>query len=246
MFNYQDYYKGLSAKYNEIRLDAPQNFAFTIDTIKEVVTVHTPKLLDIGCGTGKYGEALEKIGYQVEGIDHSKSQVEEAQKVICARMGEACDLPYEDESFDVCTMMMMLHQIPNENRPLAVEEAYRVLKKNGVLIIKTVSEDDLPKRVMDYYFPEALEYDLKRYPKIEDVRGYVSKFGEIWTKECHLEIPFDKEVLIGRLAMRCSTNMGMISDVALEQGLNRMRQEYKDTDTIVVQNCNTFVIARKV
>ena len=66
-----------------------------------LVREKTGTLLDIGCGTGKYGEALEKYGFIVTGIDKSPDQIQEAQKVINALIGNVCQLPFEDNSYDV-------------------------------------------------------------------------------------------------------------------------------------------------
>ena len=46
-------------------------------------------------------------------------------------------LPFQDEYFDVVTMLAVLEHIAHQNLPRISHELYRVLKRGGILIITT-------------------------------------------------------------------------------------------------------------
>lgn len=244
-FDYNKYYKKISHIYNDIRLDAPNDFQMTIDIILEYTQQNKKKLLDIGCGTGKYGQALIQKGFDVIGIDKSPSQISEAKKVINAQEGNAIDLPYKSESFDVCIMIMMIHHMNQKERALAFDEIYRVLKKDGVLIIKTASHEDLKHRISSRFFPEALKIDLKRYPEIETIQDELSKFKNCRVKHTISTSIFDKSEMIQKLSMRRTSNLGMISENSLKEGIHRFKETYLTQETIEKENYNTFIIVQK-
>ncbi|MFC1842884.1 class I SAM-dependent methyltransferase [Candidatus Dependentiae bacterium] len=102
------------------------------------------KILDVGCGYGRITIPLAKIGYLIEGIDISPNLLEEAKKQarredikIAFKIGDMCNLPYKDESFDVviCMWSSFSYMLTKQDQIEAINQMYRVLTKNGILII---------------------------------------------------------------------------------------------------------------
>ena len=113
---YNNYYNETSSEYNNIRLDEKKLMDYVINILNKHVRCENAKILDIGCGTGKYGELMKKNGYKVIGIDRSKNQIQQAKQLIEAYIANATKLPFEDNYFDSCTMIMMLQQLTKEDR----------------------------------------------------------------------------------------------------------------------------------
>ena len=104
---------------------------------------HQGHVLDLGCGTGRTTFPLGKIGYNVVGVDLAPAMIENAKKValklgesVDFRVGDALNLEFLDNSFDyVLFSNQGLTQIPDsKNRLTALNQIYRVLKPNGILI----------------------------------------------------------------------------------------------------------------
>jgi SAM-dependent methyltransferase len=91
---------------------------------------------DVGCGNGRYVEALHAAGACVIGVDLSAGML---TSVSSARTGllaaDAQALPLASGSLDAVLMMHMLYHVPDPER--AVEEAARVLRNRGRLLVAT-------------------------------------------------------------------------------------------------------------
>ncbi len=75
------------------------------------------KILDIATGTGQQAFAFAKKGYEVVGIDFSEAMLNVAKKKNKHRnarfeIADATSLPFEDNSFDVSSVSLALHEIP--------------------------------------------------------------------------------------------------------------------------------------
>ncbi|MGE5627385.1 MAG: class I SAM-dependent methyltransferase [Solirubrobacterales bacterium] len=101
---------------------------------------------DLGCGTGFISLALSGEAKLVFSIDNSKNMLRELYKTstnkginnIYPIMGSVEDLPLFDSSIDAVFMNMALHHIFDAKR--VIEEMYRVLRENGVVVITDVEE----------------------------------------------------------------------------------------------------------
>lgn len=85
--------------------------------------------LDIGCGEGRLGALLVSLGHTVTGIDASPAMVAAARERHEAVVADAAALPFPDESFDLVTAFMSLHDM--DEPAAAVRETARVLSSGG-------------------------------------------------------------------------------------------------------------------
>ncbi len=244
MSDYDAYYNSISTQYNRLRLDEKPEFERTLSTIVQACPTRG-NVLDIGCGTGKYGEALANIGYSVKGIDKSPSQVAEAKKIIDAQIANADSLPFISNSFDLCLMIMMIHQLNALTRKKALKEVFRVLKPKGILIIKTASREDLKNRISSKYFPSAYEEDLRRYLEIKTLIEELKEFDQITVQHQSVDVIINTIAFAQKLRERRTSNLRNISLQELEDGILRFLSDYHGKAFFIKRNDSTFLIAHK-
>lgn len=114
-------------------------------------------ILDIGCGTGVLKKYLPEP--QIHGIDISQTAIEEAIKVYESANAMNLDeeqLPFDDNKFDYVVCLDTIEHLFDPNH--ALEESYRALAKNGILIISTpniLNISSLRTLLMQKRFPKT-------------------------------------------------------------------------------------------
>lgn len=97
------------------------------------------KVLDLGCGNGRYFEFFKEKKVDYFGVDSSEKLIEIARKRYPEgrfQLAEALHLPFPNNFFDKIYSIAVLHHIPSKDFRLQVlKEAYRTLKPNGLLIL---------------------------------------------------------------------------------------------------------------
>lgn len=101
------------------------------------------KILDVGCGTGGWFSLLSQYG-SVYGIDRSDEAIHYARKrgiAYSVVQGNIDALPYENNTFDIISCFDVLYHKCVSDEQAVLHEIYRVLKQDGMLIIREASYD---------------------------------------------------------------------------------------------------------
>ncbi len=98
------------------------------------------QVIDVGCGTGNYTRELARAAADglTIGLDASEAMVAAAAKRgggenLAYLRGDACALPFEDESFDRACSAGVIHMI--DEPMVALGEMVRVLAPGGRLVV---------------------------------------------------------------------------------------------------------------
>ena len=149
------------------------NQRYTVDEFAGIATalrsltqaVGTERVLEVGCGTGRWLAELHPIARQVYGMDLSLGMLQQARQrpgslaLIC---GHASHLPFPDAVFDLLFCVNAFHHFP---QPRAfISEARRLLRPGGALAIAGMDPHAGRDRWYLYdYFAETRETDLRRF-----------------------------------------------------------------------------------
>ncbi len=136
------------------------------------------RLLDAGCGSGNYAEALIDAVGHIDAVDRSQGMLAVAREKLMAyeqarrivfHQATIDALPFDDGRFDGAMLNQVLHHLesgtdqhyPGHRRALA--ETFRVLGPGGVAVINVCSHEQV-RRGYWYYdlIPGAMEAALKR------------------------------------------------------------------------------------
>ena len=98
------------------------------------------RVLDVGCGDGRYFEALKDKKANYVGVDNCEALIKKTRKYENRKtkflVGDILDLPFGDNQFDYVLCIAVLHHIPSRELQLkALCEMRRVLKPGGKLIM---------------------------------------------------------------------------------------------------------------
>lgn len=165
------------------------------------------KILDIACGTGRHTIELKKAGYNVIGIDISEEMIQIAKnkaknlkyniKFVQANIQ---NLPLITQTIDmvICLFSSFCHLLTQVEQQKATNEIYRVLKKQGIVIIDVANWNWLQKQwemkgkkigivpgthrvavhLEDRYIDKPLRTKLYHYT-IEDLRRLFNIFAKV-------------------------------------------------------------------
>lgn len=129
----------------ETRLDKGMG-VFEFERIKSLVEKYIPtsssKIIDIGGGTGKYSEWLAKKGHQVHLVEPVAKHIQIAENRanrlknrFSVHLGEARKLEFPDNYADLIILHGPLYHLQKkEDRDLAICEAKRILKSDGIIL----------------------------------------------------------------------------------------------------------------
>jgi len=168
-------YDSIAAKYAQHRRAHPEVLKSLCKSVQ-----CTSKVLEVGCGTGNYIMAIESlIGCMCWGIDPSAemlSRARERSQAIHFHAGQAERLDFPPAFFDLVFSVDVIHHI--SDRATYFQEAYRVLKPSGQLCTATDSKWIIRHRQpLALYFPETVESELERYPRIAELQRTMEQVG---------------------------------------------------------------------
>ena len=140
----EEYYNSRDEDSRLLSQHGQVEYLTTMKYIHEYVsTFSSPKILEIGAGTGRYSVALAKEGYSVTAVelvqhnlDVLKSKLDGSES-ITAIQGNALDLSaFPDKSFDLTMLLGPLYHLYTwEDKIQAISEAVRVTKPGGYLLV---------------------------------------------------------------------------------------------------------------
>jgi ubiquinone/menaquinone biosynthesis C-methylase UbiE len=110
------------------------------------------KVLDLGCGNGRFYELFKNKDVQYFGIDNSEKLIEIAKKKYPKadfRTGEALKLPFPNNYFNKVYSIAVLHHVPStELRVQFLKETKRILRPGGKLILTAWNFHDKKERFL--------------------------------------------------------------------------------------------------
>ena len=147
------------------------------------------RLLDLGCGTGRYSLYFNSLGYDVTAVEPVKRNLDvllsKHTNIKCFN-GNALDLKmFDDDVFDFTIMFGPLYHLHGEDKIRALKEASRGTKKDGIIFTahlmneyamlrycfceERISKLLQEKSVTEKFKCEDKENELYSYVRLEDI-----------------------------------------------------------------------------
>lgn len=212
---------------------AGQNYDETTDAVRRFIgTAGRRSVLEVGCGTGHWLDAVQDDAALLVGVDRSLGMLRRARKAESRALlvqGTAELLPLRTQLFDRVLCVNALHHFPDPRGFIA--ECRRVLRSGGSFL--TIGLDPHNGRdqwwVYDY-FPEARAADLRRYLPTERIRAMLSDAGFVAphsgvVQHFPAERGYDEALAAGLLERHSTSQLMVIPDAAYEAGCRRLAAE---------------------
>ena len=185
------------------------------------------RVLDVGCGTGNYAAALTAgTNCRISGVDPSARMLDRARDAArweSLSRGNAENLPFADQSFDVVMTTDVIHHIGD--RDAYFREAARVLRSGGRIVTVTDSDDDIPRRrPLSSHFPETVAVELRRYPPVSLLLTELERAGFDDLGLDQAEYEYDL-VEIQPYRDRAFSSLHMIEEDAYRRGVTRLEAD---------------------
>jgi ubiquinone/menaquinone biosynthesis C-methylase UbiE len=220
-----------SVDYDKIVSDYTRHRQVDPEVLKHLVSTGNPgrnsKVLEVGCGTGNYILALKRlVGSHCWGIDPAQGMLAKTgarSGGVYFQLGRAEGICLRSDCFDLIFSVDVIHHV--EDRSACFQETYRLLRSGGKLCTVTDSEWVIrQRRPLAVYFPETVEPELERYPRISALRGLMEQVGFRLMYEELIAFPYQLTD-IRAYRDRAFSALHLISEEAFRRGIERLERD---------------------
>jgi ubiquinone/menaquinone biosynthesis C-methylase UbiE len=220
----------MALAYDRGRDHGPAVLGLWMDLVSEAVKDQPVKtILDLGCGTGRFSEALAvRFDADVIGVDPSKKMLGQAlskprDRRVRYELGRGEAIPMPDNSVELIFMSMIFHHF--DSPALAARECRRVLRDGGTAFLRAGTREQIPFYPYVDFFAESrsiLEECLPTSASIREIfgsAGFRTLNAEIVTQE----IAPDYRAYAEKLSAGADSILARLSQDSFRAGMEALR-----------------------
>ena len=189
-----------------------------------------PVVVDVGSGVGTWAELIAvAFDVTVWGVEPSLrmravAEREHSHPRVTYVAGRAEQIPLPDASCDAAHLSYVIHHL--DDREACAREVRRVLRSDGVVIIRNAFRESLSQVPFFQWFPTALTLDQRRMPSAAEVAESFASHGfdVVASEVVWQETSPSLQVYHERLKLRAISTLELLPDDEFEAGVERMRE----------------------
>ena len=224
-------YSKIALYYDRGRPFSEKNIVMWLKLIAKLPEVSKgARLLDLGCGTGRFSLPLaSRLGLDVTGLDSSSDMLAKAKQrdpnsVVSWVLADASTLPHPESSFDIVFMSHLLHHVDN---PLKVlKECSNVLVPSGVVIVRYGAMEQIRNDVVHAFFQQVIEIDERRTPTRQLTEKWLvdAGFSNISSEEILQQTYQTGLEHLDAVRAKSTSVLSMISEESFQTGLHCLEE----------------------
>ena len=191
------------------------------------------KILDVGCGTGRFSTLFARRGAVVTGLDRSATMLTAARASIPAGLAEKLRYVQADANqglppqvFDVVAFFMSIQYMLLSDA--FFQSLHETLASSGMITIVTLPHRHfIENEFLTRYFPSIPRIDLARFPSIPELERLLQehRFGDISTRDVIEESDGSGNELITKVERKYVSTLHLLEPAEFERGLAALRAD---------------------
>jgi ubiquinone/menaquinone biosynthesis C-methylase UbiE len=245
----------LARAYADVRSDFSASVrAIWTDAFRSAVpSAPLRRLLDVGCGTGRFTALLADVfGSPAIGVDGSPAMLREralpASAPVAFAGAEATALPLREASIDLALLSMVYHLLAASGTAAgAVGELHRVVRPDGSVLLRTPTLEIVDRISWLPFFPGARALDEARLPRRAGIVATFEQAGFATHAHRIVEQEFASSPLeaLEKVRRRPFSTLRLLADDAFEAGLARYDAHCRSAPpTPIIEALDFFVFRR--
>ncbi|HAC65095.1 MAG TPA: SAM-dependent methyltransferase [Cyanothece sp. UBA12306] len=238
-YSIQNHYQNLAHKYNNFWGYSPEFIdSLTKKIIEYLKLTDTDKLVDLGCGTGLYTQAIvSKISFKhpVICVDPSDQMIEQIPKNSQYKtlVNDAVNFADEPGQYNKILIKEMIHHIDDKEKLL--KGLFERLTPEGILLLIL-----LPPTIEYPLFVDALRTYEAVQPNYNNLVDLFTKIGfQTIVNFVDYPVSIPKGKYFEMVQNRYMSLLSRFDDEQLKKGLIEMQEKYHDQSNL--EFCDRFV-----
>lgn len=252
MFDY-DKQLNFSWNYDKGRGLSPQSTMLWSNELLPIINEFwVGNCIDVGCGTGRFTVLLnDLLKGSVTGMDVSRNMLLQARakeelRNVLLLIWSVEAIPVIEKSFDMAFLSMVFHHIVDKEK--AIQELWRILRENGIVVVRNSTYESLHTEKWLEFFPEARTIELQRtvtrvaLKELFEANGFILQSHNIVTQEGAAS----PSSYCQKIAQRSLSSLQSLEDQKFEDGLITFKQycDASDQNTIFTEEIDLFVFQK--
>jgi len=168
-------------RWNQVARDVLEHY-FPYAVLRDGVLSRAIRILDVGCAKGYLVRSLVEAGADAYGLDVSRyALVTDPDMSVVGRLhvGDACALPFPDDSFDLVVSINTLHNLTRDWLIVALREITRVSRGPAFVQVDSYLDEEGKRRFMDWVLTARFHDYPDGWALLFAEAGYVGDYD--WT-----------------------------------------------------------------
>jgi len=207
--------------------------AAVLDAVLSVLgPIDGRRILDVGCGTGRFTRELAARGARVIGIDRSETMLNAARATPFEGSGMPPEFVRGDanvalpgSNYDAITVFYALQYL---RVPIFCRVAAAALAPGGTLAIASFPHRHFAESEFAQFFPSMVAIDLARFPSRIQLEADLTRagFASVRATMIELELRDRADLVVGKVERKYLSSFHLLPDDEFQRGLAAMRKAW--------------------